>query len=62
MTHPFYHYQVTDKASKTPLIKLTTTHQLNPQDGILADLAAAYISALNLDSQIANAKSGKYTR
>jgi len=62
MSHSFYHYQITDKASKTPLLKLTTTNQLNPQDSILADLAAAYASVLNLDSQIANAKSGKYTR
>ncbi len=61
MSH-FHYYQITDHASKTPLLKLTTTRQLNPQDSILEDLAAAYISALNIDNQIANAKLGKYTR
>jgi len=42
MTHPFYHYQVSDK--DVLLFKLITTRQLNPQDNILADLAAACLA------------------
>jgi len=61
MSH-FYHYQILDNNTNIDLIKLTTTRQLNPQDNILADLAAAYATVLNLDNQIANAKLGKYTR